>query len=146
VITVTRADVIAAGREWIGTPFVHQGRVKGVGVDCVGLAIGIAEDLGILTHDEALALPRDYRPLPDHLHMRDLLNKHMEAVWPPSAAEWVWLSVGVRMPTHLAMLTDNERMIHACSIQGSVVERRFKKSMHRVAKGAFRYKEVNFLG
>lgn len=32
-----RELVIAEARTWIGTPYQHKGRVKGVGVDCGGL-------------------------------------------------------------------------------------------------------------
>lgn len=32
---------------WLGTPFQHQGRLKGVGVDCIGLVFGVARELAI---------------------------------------------------------------------------------------------------
>lgn len=41
-----RAAIIAVSRTWIGTPFVHQGRVKGLGCDCVGIPLCVAEELG----------------------------------------------------------------------------------------------------
>jgi cell wall-associated NlpC family hydrolase len=43
----SRADVVAEARSWIGTPFHHQGRLKGVGVDCAGVAVGTARALGL---------------------------------------------------------------------------------------------------
>ena len=36
------AEVIAEARDWIGTPYRHQGRRKGVGCDCLGLLIGVS--------------------------------------------------------------------------------------------------------
>jgi cell wall-associated NlpC family hydrolase len=42
-----RADVIRAARAYIGTPFRHQGRLKGVAVDCAGVVMCVAEELGI---------------------------------------------------------------------------------------------------
>lgn len=33
--------VVAEAREWIGTPYRHQGSRKGVGCDCLGLVRGI---------------------------------------------------------------------------------------------------------
>lgn len=44
-------QVVAAARQWLGTPWHHQGRVRGVGVDCVGVIIGVARDLGLSTFD-----------------------------------------------------------------------------------------------
>lgn len=31
------ADIVAAARGWIGTPYLHQASLKGVGTDCLGL-------------------------------------------------------------------------------------------------------------
>jgi NlpC/P60 family putative phage cell wall peptidase len=39
------ADVQAIARTWIGTPYRHQGSVKGVGCDCLGLVRGIWREL-----------------------------------------------------------------------------------------------------
>ena len=39
--------IIHEAEKWIGTPFHHQGRTIGVGVDCAGLIIGVARDLNI---------------------------------------------------------------------------------------------------
>jgi NlpC/P60 family putative phage cell wall peptidase len=35
------SEVIAHARSWIGTPYLHQASVKGVGCDCAGLVRGI---------------------------------------------------------------------------------------------------------
>lgn len=34
-------DVVALAQGWIGTPYLHQASVKGVGCDCLGLLRGI---------------------------------------------------------------------------------------------------------
>lgn len=44
----TRAEVVAEARRWLGTPYRHQHRAKGHGVDCAGLVIGVARNLGIV--------------------------------------------------------------------------------------------------
>jgi NlpC/P60 family putative phage cell wall peptidase len=38
---MTRNDIIAAAREWLGTPYRHQASLKGVGCDCLGLVRGV---------------------------------------------------------------------------------------------------------
>ena len=40
-MTVTRTDIIAEARAWIGTPYRHQASLKGVGCDCLGLVRGV---------------------------------------------------------------------------------------------------------
>lgn len=39
-------DVVAAARQWLGTPFHWEASVRGVGCDCRGLLTGVARDLG----------------------------------------------------------------------------------------------------
>ncbi|MBB5274230.1 NlpC/P60 family putative phage cell wall peptidase [Rhizobium rosettiformans] len=39
------AQVLAVAGMWIGTPYRHQGAVKGVGCDCLGLVRGIWREL-----------------------------------------------------------------------------------------------------
>jgi hypothetical protein len=50
-VKATRLDVLLKAREYIGTPYVHQGRAKGAGVDCCGLIICVARDLELSTFD-----------------------------------------------------------------------------------------------
>jgi NlpC/P60 family putative phage cell wall peptidase len=37
--------VVQIARSWIGTPYVHQASVKGVGCDCLGLLRGVWREL-----------------------------------------------------------------------------------------------------
>lgn len=48
---VTRADVVVCARSWLGTKYQHQHRIKGHGVDCAGLVIGVARELGLVAPD-----------------------------------------------------------------------------------------------
>ncbi len=47
----TRAEVTAAAYGWMGTPWRHQHRTKGTAVDCAGLVIGVARELGLVAPD-----------------------------------------------------------------------------------------------
>lgn len=38
-------DIVTCARTWVGTPYHHQARLKGVGVDCAGVPIGVAREL-----------------------------------------------------------------------------------------------------
>jgi len=37
--------IVAAARRWIGTPYRHQARTRGAGCDCLGLVLGVWEEL-----------------------------------------------------------------------------------------------------
>ena len=47
----TRSAIVEKATEYINTPYVLQGRIKGVGVDCGGLIVCVARDLGLSKFD-----------------------------------------------------------------------------------------------
>lgn len=52
--------IAAEAETWIGTPFLWQARVKGVGVDCKGLVAGVATACGRPEGNSIYALAGDY--------------------------------------------------------------------------------------
>ena len=47
----TRAQIVAEARTWLGTPYQHQGRLKGVACDCPAPLIGIGRLFGMVAPD-----------------------------------------------------------------------------------------------
>jgi NlpC/P60 family putative phage cell wall peptidase len=73
------ARIISIARSWIGTPYVHQASLKGVGCDCLGLLRGIWREL---RGEEPEDIP-PYAPdwdLPGGETMREALARHLSAV------------------------------------------------------------------
>lgn len=66
-----RELVVSKAREWLGTPWHHQGRVKKVGIDCVGLIVGVARELGVVVSDEC-----NYEREPRFGRLEEELNKY----------------------------------------------------------------------
>ena len=53
--------VVALAQGWIGTPYRHQGAIKGVGCDCIGLIRGIWRELyGAEAPEPVPAYTRDW--------------------------------------------------------------------------------------
>lgn len=48
---LTGAQIVDQARTWVGTPWHHDARVKGVGVDCIGLVAGVFAELGVPVND-----------------------------------------------------------------------------------------------
>lgn len=46
-----RANVIKQARSYLGVPWRHQGRSRTLGMDCAGLVILVAHDLGLSAYD-----------------------------------------------------------------------------------------------
>lgn len=55
---ITRLEIVAAARSWIGTPYRHQASLKGVGCDCLGLVRGVWREL----YGAEPEAPPPYRP------------------------------------------------------------------------------------
>ncbi|MFI5230059.1 MAG: hydrolase [Gemmatimonadales bacterium] len=47
-VVAERAAVVAEARSWLGTPFHHAARIKGAGVDCAQLLLGVYAGLGLV--------------------------------------------------------------------------------------------------
>lgn len=41
-------DPVAIARQYLGTPFHHAGRLKGIGIDCAGLIICVGKEIGAI--------------------------------------------------------------------------------------------------
>ena len=44
-MAIERAAIVTCARGWIGTPYVHQASLKGLGCDCLGLLRGVWREL-----------------------------------------------------------------------------------------------------
>lgn len=62
---MTRAEIVAEARSWVGTPFHWQASIKGVGADCKGLVWGVARELGLPEAQTLHASAADYGPVVD---------------------------------------------------------------------------------
>ena len=80
-MSIKRNQVVECARSYIGTPFAHAGRVKGRALDCVGLPLMVAGDLGLKdTSGEPLhgRLYTAYTPQPVTTIVLDLCMKHLK--------------------------------------------------------------------
>ncbi len=93
-VSLRRASVLAEAETWLGTPYHHMGRLKGVGCDCLTLLAEVYRNAGIVGPIEIPYYPPDW-----HLHrsaeryMNGLLG-HAREFWPegncadPGGCEW----------------------------------------------------------
>ncbi len=133
---VTRAQVVAEVRSWVGTPFVHQACRKGVGTDCAGLIRGVFLALGMVPVDYERHLPEGafaYARRPDGVTMRRYCDEQLVQSATPVPGD-VALIEFVGRPHHLAFYGDHLRgglsIIHALGPRdpARVVEHRLDAS------------------
>ncbi|MFZ5610169.1 MAG: NlpC/P60 family protein [Pseudomonadota bacterium] len=136
---MTRDDLVAAARQCLGTPFRHQGRALGRGLDCVGLLIHVAHGVGLQTDD-----PCDYGRQPAH----GLLERHLAAaglapIPPVAALPGDVLLFRIDGPAQHVALASDKGMIHAYALARRVVEHRLDPVWRARLVGAYRFPGVS---
>ncbi len=130
-MTPLRQSIVAEALSWAGTPYHHQARLKGVGVDCVGLPIGVARALGLVPPDFDIA---GYPRTPDGQTLIALCDLHMAG-----RVELVDMQIGDVLvqkftatgpPQHMGIVVphrDGLALLHAfgtCDGKGKVIKQR----------------------
>jgi NlpC/P60 family putative phage cell wall peptidase len=133
---MTADDYVQAAREWVGTPFVHQGRMKGRAVDCIGVVYCVAREFGMVGPEVMTAYERE----PDGNLLREGLNAHMVRIPAPAQPGDIILFRFARFPQHVAVYT-GRNIIHAYERVGKCVEHIYDKRWLKRYVGAYRFPE-----
>jgi len=139
-VSIMGQDVVRKAREYLGTPFHHQGRLKGIGIDCVGLVFCTAKELGLL---DGVKDCFGYSRSPDgSTFMQETSRALMpleveEAMEGDVLAFWMTRSEQHRYPQHMGFCTDIG-LLHTYASSGCVVEHGLDARWQRRILGAFR--------
>lgn len=104
-------QIATEAREWIGTPFRWQGRVKGVGCDCKGLVAGVAKACGRPEAASLEALAGDYGAKVDPVRLRVGLARLFDTVATIEPGDILLLKIG-GVAQHLGIALNDSRMVH----------------------------------
>lgn len=132
---MTSNDVIEAARGWLGTPWHHQGRLKGVGVDCVGLIVCVCRELGIKVDDVT-----DYQRFPDGVKLAAELERQLIKTNDLLAGTVILFRVS-RLPQHIGICSPIG-IIHA-HMGSKVVETTLSQTWRSRIVGMYRLPGVN---
>lgn len=137
---VTGRQIVKEARTYIDTPFHHQGRLKGIGIDCVGLLTCVASALGITDYDNT-----SYSRDPDGVTLMQELQKIADEIDMQNAGVGdilvFWISSKSKKPQHLAIKTE-KGMIHTYAHIKKVVEHSLGSMWTKRLVAAFRLKGV----
>lgn len=116
------ADVVTLARGWIGTPYHHQGRVRGVGADCLGLVLGL---WGALHGPLPCAIPpygQSWAETGAGDPLWEALSRHLTPThWPADGQILLFRMIARARAKHLGIQTQGGRgFIHACPRAGVV--------------------------
>lgn len=140
-----RTDIVAAARETLGTPYMHQGRVNGLALDCAGVPVYVAQKFGVPLVDYTR-----YGRLPVPIEMRAALDAHLTRIkrGDIGLGDVVWIKFETE-PQHLGIIGDYRygglSVIHAYNGAGlnRVVEHRLDEIWARRIVAAWRYREID---
>jgi len=136
--TLTRVEFIEELRKWIGTPFHHQGRWRGLGVDCAGLIVMPLYDLGVV--DILKADNRTYQRKAGHKILLERLKLVADEI-PREEMELgdIMLFTIYKYPQHLAVKSYGNNIIHVTEEYG-VIEEEIDDMWEKRFMGPFRLK------
>lgn len=135
----TAAQVVECARSFIGTPYAHQGRARGHGIDCAGLVICVAQMCGISSFDL-----RAYGRQPDPAQMLHLLREHLDPVRMAKRAPGDVLSFAYwrGRVQHLGLLVSADIFVHSIDRHGCIEQRLAGPWEHRL-RAVYRFRGVN---
>jgi cell wall-associated NlpC family hydrolase len=127
------AAIVAAARDWIGTPYHHAADVKGVGVDCAMLLVRVFCDLGLVPPFDPRPYVKDWMMHRDEERYLGFLLARAHEVDPstgagPEAGDVALFRVG-RCFAHggIVMAAAPLTIAHAYAPAGRVVEERVER-------------------
>ena len=154
---ITRKQVVEKAREYLETPFQHQGRLKGRACDCVGIPLQVADELGIVDRNGVPMKSSDNanyssQPLNRFIHeecQRRLIEKPVSEMQDgdvltlrvPSRME----NIKVTAPCHVAIVTTVmgvRGMLHAYAGNRKVVEHVMDAKWQRRIEGCFSFPNI----
>lgn len=141
--------IVRQARTWIGTRYHHQGRLKrseacSGGVDCIGLVVGVVDELKIRDHNGILL--SKYDSICYSIEPKDLVISIASHLTEVSITE---MSIGDillfkfwKEPQHVGILSDYSDevfgIIHCNSSSGSVVEQPLSPAWMRMVTHVYR--------
>lgn len=141
-------NIVSQARTWLGTPFHHQARLKGKGCDCLGLIVGVVDELGLKDRNGMRLAAYDevtYSKEPDGAYLIQKLAGLLEEVPIAEARAGDLALFKVREnPQHLAILSDYEGelgMIHSFAPSRRVVEHRLDDEWKSKIIKVFRWQQ-----
>lgn len=139
------AEIVAAGRRWLGTPYRHQASLLGVGADCLGLIRGVWREVVGHEPEQPPAYTPDWAEASGEERLLEAALRHMTRV--PLAQAQAGDMLLFRMvdhgpAKHAAILVSQHltdgTILHAYSGH-SVCETRLTETWSRRLVAAFRF-------
>lgn len=129
-------DLSSAALALVGTPFHAQGRLPGIGLDCLGVIVCVARACAI-PHQDRSAYPMR----PDGTLMPELERQFIRVHGEPQEGD-VLLMAFAGEPHHVAIFVTGGRIVHAYSTVRKCVVQDYTEHWRAKVKAIYRFPEV----
>ena len=146
---IDTSEIVAAARDWIGTPYRHQHSVKGSGTDCLGLIRGVYREM-VGPEPET---PPNYSPSWGEGDRREVLltaaQRYLVVVddWSSDTVApgdiLIFRMKRGGIAKHCGIVTSSTHMIHAYQGADRVMESALVPYWRTRIAGVFRYPGAN---
>ena len=137
---MTRTDFVTAAAMLLGTPFRHQGRMPGIGLDCAGVVVCAANACGYKVADV-----QGYSRVPARGQFTTALLAHCDAIALDEALPGDLLMFAFQSePQHIAILTGTAplTLLHSYMQVGKVVEHDMDAGWRARLRGCYRLRGI----
>ena len=118
-----RAAIVAEALSWVGTPYHHRGRVKGVGVDCAQILIETFSAVGLIERFDTGEYPMDWACHRDDERFLARVRQFARPIEHAQPGD-VLVYRYFRCYSHGAIVVDDRLMVHSFIHRGvELVER-----------------------
>lgn len=137
-MSAAAAEMVAAARGMIGTPFQHQGRLPGHALDCAGLVVCAARACGFAIADRSGYATVPHAGVFTRCVEENCTRIELAEVRPGDFMTFAF----VREPQHIAIVTQVEplQIVHAWMDAGRVAENGLDAYWRRRLRGCWRLK------
>lgn len=137
--------IVEIAREWIGTPFHHQGSVRGVGCDCVGLVRGVYRELYGVEPPALVNYSLDWGDADGKERLVETAEEYLERVPKTDMSKGDVVLIrwkASRVAKHAMILTEDRgtRAIHAIN-RNPVAEVYLNDAWRKLIVHVFRFKD-----
>jgi cell wall-associated NlpC family hydrolase len=135
-----REEFIATARGYTGTPFHHQGRLPGVGLDCAGLVFCALEARGYQVSDV-----QGYANVPSNGLFASVVLKHCDTINQSDVLPGDLMIFAFESePQHIAIVTELNpvTILHSYAQVRKVVENHLDATWQARLRGCYRLKEI----
>lgn len=125
-----RVAVVTEASTWLGTPYHHRARLKGVGVDCAQILIAVYAHLGLAPEIDPGEYAHDWHlHQGEELYMAWLSKAGARPVQTPGLGDMALFRFG-RTYSHGAIVVGPDELVHSYLRRGVIRSRLTEEPLH----------------